>query len=120
MNTEGFKHSLLEKERELLGHIARLQASAREAREAEVEDPIDRASSSEGKALAFEESGLEYQTLTQVREALRRIEDGTYGRCIDCGRQIPEVRLEAIPWTPYCLEDQNKHDREAPIQGGTI
>lgn len=118
MNSQRFKQRLLEKEQQLLADIARLQTSAREAREAEVGDPIDQVTSSEGKAVAFEESGLEYQTLTQVRDALRRIEDGTYGKCADCSREIPEARLEAIPWTPYCLEDQEKHDREAPIQGG--
>jgi DnaK suppressor protein len=36
--------------------------------------------------------------LTEVEDALKRIEDGTYGRCVNCGRPIPEKRLEAIPW----------------------
>ncbi len=36
--------------------------------------------------------------LTEVEDALKRIEDGTYGKCVNCGRPIPEKRLEAIPW----------------------
>src|SRR6266849_10588504 len=36
--------------------------------------------------------------LTEVERALGRIEDGTYGKCVDCGQPIPERRLEAIPW----------------------
>jgi DnaK suppressor protein len=36
--------------------------------------------------------------LTEVIRALERIEQGTYGICVDCGRPIPEKRLEAIPW----------------------
>src|SRR5216683_6363783 len=36
--------------------------------------------------------------LTEVQRALRRIEQGTYGKCVDCGQPIPEKRLEAIPW----------------------
>ena len=36
--------------------------------------------------------------LTEVQQALERIEQGTYGKCIDCGKPIPEKRLEAIPW----------------------
>ncbi len=36
--------------------------------------------------------------LTEVEDALKRIEDGTYGKCANCGRPIPEKRLEAIPW----------------------
>ncbi len=36
--------------------------------------------------------------LADVEEALRRLQDGTYGRCLSCGQPIPERRLEAIPW----------------------
>ena len=37
-------------------------------------------------------------------EALERLERGRFGRCVVCDREIPEGRLEALPWTPYCLE----------------
>ena len=40
----------------------------------------------------------ERHLLAAVEEALRRLRDGTYGLCIDCGQPIPEKRLEAIPW----------------------
>lgn len=36
--------------------------------------------------------------LDEVEEALMRLRDGTYGRCLSCGRPIPEGRLEALPW----------------------
>jgi len=36
--------------------------------------------------------------LTEVQQALERIENGTYGKCVNCGQPIPEKRLEAIPW----------------------
>ena len=36
--------------------------------------------------------------LTEVESALERIDKGTYGKCVDCGRPIPEKRLEALPW----------------------
>lgn len=36
--------------------------------------------------------------LADVEEALRRLQDGTYGRCLTCGQPIPYKRLEAIPW----------------------
>jgi DnaK suppressor protein len=110
MDIPHFKKRLLDKERELLSDIARFESQARESGDGEVGDPLDRATISEGKSTAFEESNLEWQTLRQVRDALQRIEDGTYGQCIECGRQIEIARLEAIPWTPYCLQDQEKHD----------
>jgi DnaK suppressor protein len=112
MDTQRYKKRLLEKEQDLLADISRLEAEARNAREAEVEDPIDVVTADEGRAAAFQESTIEWQTLTQVRDALRRIDEGTYGKCIDCGRDIEPARLEAVPWTPYCLQDQEKHDRK--------
>ena len=40
--------------------------------------------------------------IAQIRLALARIADGTYGTCSRCGDEIAEARLKAIPWTPYC------------------
>lgn len=39
-----------------------------------------------------------------VRRALAKLEEGTYGRCDVCGQPIPEGRLEALPWAVHCLE----------------
>jgi DnaK suppressor protein len=39
--------------------------------------------------------------LKEVEDALQRIEQGTYGKCVNCGRPIPEKRLEAIPWATF-------------------
>lgn len=44
----------------------------------------------------------------QVVAALQRLDDGTYGRCVDCGREIPEARLEVRPEAARCIEDQQK------------
>lgn len=42
--------------------------------------------------------------LIQVKKALERIENGEYGICQECGREIPMERLKAIPYTSYCVE----------------
>jgi DnaK suppressor protein len=113
MKTEHFKRLLLQKQRELLSSLAALESEARSAGEAEVRDSTDDATASQGTSESFEEASVLTQTLEQVRDALQRIEDGTYGTCIVCGRPIEPARLEAVPWTPYCLEDQEKQDGEA-------
>lgn len=41
----------------------------------------------------------------QINAALERMHDGTYGTCIICGKDIPYERLEAIPYTAYCIDD---------------
>ena len=47
---------------------------------------------------------------TQVKEALERIEAGTYGTCIDCGKPLSDERLEARPEAARCVEDQQKFE----------
>jgi DnaK suppressor protein len=46
--------------------------------------------------------------LRQVEIALKKIEDGSYGTCERCGKIIPAARLEAIPYTPFCIEDAER------------
>jgi RNA polymerase-binding transcription factor DksA len=50
-----------------------------------------------------EESALE-----QIESALERIEEGTYGVCLDCEGKIPKTRLNAIPFTPFCVKCASK------------
>ena len=48
--------------------------------------------------------------LYQVEQALSRIGEGKYGVCLDCGKRIDDARLEAIPWTAYCIDCASKHE----------
>jgi DnaK suppressor protein len=50
----------------------------------------------------------EQALLTEVEDALKRIENGSYGKCVDCGQTIPEKRLEALPWAARCIEDEER------------
>jgi DnaK suppressor protein len=51
------------------------------------------------------------QHLAQVEAALARLDDGTFGRCTRCGREIAPDRLEALPWAAHCIECQTAVDR---------
>ena len=51
------------------------------------------------------------QHLAQVDAALARLRDGTFGRCVRCGRAIAPDRLEALPWAAHCIECQTSIDR---------
>lgn len=46
----------------------------------------------------------------QVRDAQRALADGTYGKCVDCGRDIPAGRLEAVPESTRCVDDQRRYE----------
>ncbi len=113
MNTVHFEKRLRDKERELQSLLAELESEGRASGESEVRDFTDDATSSQATSESFEEGALLSQTLEQVQDALQRIRDGSYGKCTRCGRPIEPARLEAVPWTPYCLEDQEKRDRQA-------
>ncbi len=119
MDTAQFKQRLQEKERDLLSDIARLQVEARGSGDVEVGDAVDYATTAQGTSQALQEVTLASETLEQVRAALQRIEDGSFGKCVVCGREIEPARLKAVPWTPYCLEDQEKRDRAAHVPGGS-
>lgn len=46
----------------------------------------------------------EEDTLLAIEAALERVEDGTYGTCEECGSAVPKLRLNAIPYTPFCIK----------------
>jgi DnaK suppressor protein len=46
----------------------------------------------------------EGDTLTLIESALERIDEGNYGRCVQCDGAIPKARLNAIPYTPVCIK----------------
>lgn len=53
----------------------------------------------------------EEDTLVAIEQGLERIEEGTYGNCEECGATIPKARLNAIPYTPYCIRCAEKAER---------
>ncbi|NOZ39958.1 MAG: hypothetical protein GXP24_07010 [Planctomycetes bacterium] len=46
-----------------------------------------------------------------VHDALARIDEGTYGTCLQCSHTIPQIRLNAIPFTPYCVKCEREHEK---------
>lgn len=71
-------------------------------------DPADQAVFSYQKEMIFKEGTEGHSQLTLVRLALERLNEGSYGECLHCGTTIGEKRLEALPWTPYCIDCQEK------------
>lgn len=47
-----------------------------------------------------------------VTAALHRIDQGTFGRCVECGKSIPKARLNAIPYTAYCVNCERRIEQE--------
>lgn len=57
-------------------------------------------------------------TLSEIDQALDRIDSDQYGRCLECGKPIPLERLEALPYTPYCIDHAKEQNisQNRPIE----
>jgi DnaK suppressor protein len=108
MNVQEYKQRLLDLERRLSTRAAHEREQAREQVVDSPRDTADDSVTDEGQSEDFTEAELDATVLQQVREALQRIENGTFGRCVVDGEPIEPKRLEAIPWTPYCVKHQNQ------------
>jgi DnaK suppressor protein len=49
--------------------------------------------------------------LAAIDAALKRIEEGTYGKCVNCGKEIGEERLAALPWATLCIDCRRLEER---------
>jgi DnaK suppressor protein len=76
------------------------------------EDTADRCVSSMSKESLFEQSSQRRTILRLIEAALRRIDDGSFGTCAGCGNEVPLRRLQALPWTQFCLHCQEAIEDE--------
>jgi RNA polymerase-binding transcription factor DksA len=107
---ERFRILLEEERKRKMVLIPALRADITSANSARQDSNVDDEHDPEGATIAFElsqASALLQQSTTglaQVEAALARIAAGTYGTCAVCGGTIAEGRLEARPWTPFCID----------------
>ena len=120
MNVQEYKQRLLDLDARLSTRVANERELAREQVVDSPRDTADDSVSDEAQSEDFTEAELDATVLQQVREALQRIEDGTFGRCVVDGEPIEPKRLEAIPWTPYCLKHQNGLATESAARTPTL
>ena len=52
------------------------------------------------------------QILLDIAAAMRRLENGTYGQCELCGKEVPKQRLRAAPYTPYCIDCARQQEQD--------
>ena len=79
-------------------------------------DTTDRASLESDRALELRTRDRERKLISKIDEALRRIDDGSYGYCEETSEPIGIKRLEARPIATLCLEAQERHERQERLQ----
>ena len=105
---EQFKKKLETRQQDLRRTVTRTEQDGRAADLDSAQDIADRAASSYNKEFLFHQSNNDRQLLQMVEGALDRIREGVFGQCISCGEEINAKRLDAVPWTRYCIACQEK------------
>jgi RNA polymerase-binding transcription factor DksA len=73
--------------------------------------PADAATETESRELDMTQRRMLEARLKRIRDAIGRMDQGTYGKCVVCGSAIPWERLEAVPDTAYCVKDAGREER---------
>jgi len=120
MNSDPFKKRLLAEEHRLLRGLSQAESNEKELGDQPVGDAADSSVSGDLKEEQFRLADTDWHLLRQVRDALQRIEQGTYGRCAVDGGPIEEKRLEAMPWTRYCMKHQSMRESADPPHSATL
>jgi DnaK suppressor protein len=97
---------------------ARLISAADSIRIQQVADPVDMTQEALARDIAVQILDRESMLVRRLRSAIERIDDGSYGLCLECEERISSKRLKAIPWAELCISCQESADASAfPRQG---
>jgi DnaK suppressor protein len=104
---------LTDKKNDILATIEREELEEISDHESEnvIGDIVDTANSAYESQLIEKLSENEQKKLHEINEALKRIEEGVYGRCVVCGKQIEDKRLVAIPEAKKCIECKTREEK---------
>jgi DnaK suppressor protein len=105
-NLAGFQQILEQKQAELVRELRLRDGIAIE----KSADPMDEIQYATERDLAIHSAGLETSLLRNIRAALARIRDGSFGTCIECESAISRKRLQAVPWASLCIKCQDTAD----------
>ncbi len=114
---EEFRKILLEKKREILEKLENISREAEEEGENVIEY-YDKAAYQFSKEYKIKLEENEAKTLRDIEDALKKIEEGTYGICEECGQEIPRKRLLAVPWARLCLKCQEELEAQEEAESG--
>ena len=106
-----YEDALRAKQRELLDSYERDKAAGNALPDDGIQDLADKAASAYSKELNFSLSDTERNLLMAIEEAFNRMREGTYAVCTNCGNVIGEKRLQAVPWTSFCIDCQELQEK---------
>jgi DnaK suppressor protein len=107
-----YKKKLQARRNEIVLKLSTLSTESRDVETDIAQDVVDKAESSYTKEFLLSLSDAERDQLFQIDAALKRIESKDFGYCQMCQKEIGKKRLNALPWTPLCIECQQKSESE--------
>ena len=117
IDTDHFKEMLLDERRRVQAAIENLHEEHPGSMSDETgEDAVydnhlaDTATDTFDRELDYTLGENSEHVLAEIDAALERIDDGTYGICTNCGKEIPPERLEARPWATLCIDCQRQRE----------
>ena len=111
-----FRRLLAAKKESIIRKLTDTITESKEMESNVAQDLVDKAETSYTKEFLLSLSDGEREQLLLIDEALKRLEHGEFGVCQLCQKEIGAKRLEAIPWTPFCINCQEKAEEELRAQ----
>jgi DnaK suppressor protein len=111
-----FRRLLAAKKESIIRKLTDTITESKEMESNVAQDLVDKAETSYTKEFLLSLSDGEREQLLLIDEALKRLEHGEFGVCQLCQKEIGAKRLEAVPWTPFCINCQEKAEEELRAQ----
>ena len=115
---EHFRQILHNQMAELLGEAGKTVSGMSGTKVGNLPDPTDRASIETDRNFLLKVKDRERRLIIKIDEAIKRVDDGTYGVCEQCGEDISEKRLEARPVTTFCIDCKTEEEALEKQRGG--
>jgi len=117
---EYFKQLIIKKKEELFAELGYLESSAMSTTAKDLSGDLssysfhmaDQGTDTMEREIAFTLASREGRYLHHLNEALKRIENGVYGNCRSCGKEISEKRLDAVPHATQCIECKSAEEKK--------
>ncbi len=103
----------MKKKEEIVNKISETYNESKEVESGIAQDVVDKAESSYTKEFLLSLSDAEREQLLLIDDALKRIDKKELGICQRCGKDINKKRLDAVPWTSYCIDCQEIEEEES-------
>ncbi|OGD27750.1 MAG: hypothetical protein A2028_00970 [Candidatus Aminicenantes bacterium RBG_19FT_COMBO_59_29] len=105
-----YQKTLQAQKEKIVRKLSQLNSESKEVETDIAQDVVDKAESSYTKEFLLSLSNAERQQLALIDDALRRLKTKEFGICQMCAKVIGKKRLAALPWTPYCIDCQQKKE----------